>query len=222
MKYKALIIEDDVEIAHIISLNLARINTHATIAYTGDDGLSKALTSTYELIILDLMLPGMAGNELIEDLKSNTSAKIIVVSAKSDINEKVELLLSGADDYITKPFSKAEFMARVQVQLRNVQTNVAPTVLKWKALELNSIKRTVHINQHLLELTNTEFDLLALLLTQPETPFTKRQLYEALQGLYVGDDNTINVHISNLRKKLNLYTDDPYIKTVWGIGFMLV
>lgn len=222
MKYKPLIIEDDVEIAHIISLNLARLDTHATIAYTGDDGLSKALSSTYDLIILDLMLPGKTGNELMKELKKNITAKIIVVSAKSEVNEKVELLLSGADDYITKPFSKAEFMARVQVQLRNIQASTMPTVLKWKALELNPTKRTVYINEHYLELTNTEFDILALLLTQPETPFTKRQLYETLQGLYIGDDNTINVHISNLRKKLSLYSDDSYIKTVWGIGFMLV
>lgn len=113
-------------------------------------------------------------------------------------------------------------MARVQVQLRNIQASTMPTVLKWKALELNPTKRTVYINEHYLELTNTEFDILALLLTQPETPFTKRQLYETLQGLYIGDDNTINVHISNLRKKLSLYSDDSYIKTVWGIGFMLV
>ncbi|MCQ9300681.1 response regulator transcription factor [Staphylococcus hyicus] len=222
MKYKALIIEDDVEIAHIISLNLARLKTHATIAYSGDEGLSKALASAYDLIILDLMLPGKSGNELIDDLKSKTEAKIIVVSAKSEVNEKVELLLSGADDYITKPFSKAEFMARVQVQLRNIKTTATPTVFKWKALELNDLKRTAHLNGHVLELTNTEFDLLALLLAQPEIPLTKRQQSEALQGLYIGDDNTINMHISNLRKKLGRYSDEAYIKTVWGIGFMLV
>ncbi|UEX90193.1 response regulator transcription factor [Staphylococcus ratti] len=222
MKYNALIIEDDIEIAHIISLNLAHMETQSTLAYTGDEGLSKLEKDTFDLVILDLMLPGKSGDEIIKELKNKTEAKIVVVSAKSEVNDKVNLLLSGADDYIIKPFAKEEFRARIQVQLRNLNKRITNQKLKWKALELDKSKRSVTFNQTQIALTNTEFDILALLIASPETPFTKRQIYEVIQGVYLGDDNTVNVHVSNLRKKLAQHTTDTYIKTVWGIGFMLV
>lgn len=222
MKYKALIIEDNVEIAHIISLYLARLDTQSTIVYTGLDGLEKAQSEVFDLIILDLMLPGKSGDEIIEDLKRLSKARVIVVSAKSEVNDKVNLLLLGADDYIIKPFDKEEFSARIQVQLRNIRTESSNRTITWKGLKLNKTKRCLTLNDHTIELTNTEFDLLKLLMSKPETPFTKNQIYESIQGMYIGDDNTINVHISNLRKKLAQYSNDSYIKTVWGIGFMLV
>lgn len=222
MKYKALIIEDNVEIAHIISLYLARLDTQSTIVYTGLDGLEKAQSEVFDLIILDLMLPGKSGDEIIEDLKRLSKARVIVVSAKSEVNDKVNLLLLGADDYIIKPFDKEEFSARIQVQLRNIRTESSNRTITWKGLKLNKTKRWLTLNDHTIELTNTEFDLLKLLMSKPETPFTKKQIYESIQGMYIGDDNTINVHISNLRKKLAQYSNDSYIKTVWGIGFMLV
>ena len=168
------------------------------------------------------MLPGKSGDEIIEDLKRLSKAKIIVVSAKSEVNDKVNLLLLGADDYIIKPFDKEEFSARIQVQLRNIHTESRNQTLTWKGLELNKTKRCLMLNDHTINLTNTEFDLLTLLMSKPETPFTKKQIYESIQGIYMGDDNTINVHISNLRKKLAQYSNESYIKTVWGIGFMLV
>ena len=221
-KHTALIVEDDIEIAHLLSLTLTRMNVEATIVYTGNDAKSILEQHTYDLVLLDLMLPGISGDLLLGDIKTNSNSKVIVISAKSDVTNKVELLEKGADDYITKPFDAKELAARINVQLRNV-TNVAHgEILEWKGLSLDTVQRKVLFNHQEINLTNSEYDILNILIKSPERPISKRTLYEKTQGMYLGDDNTINVHVSNLRKKIAQHTNESYIKTVWGIGFMLI
>ena len=168
------------------------------------------------------MLPGISGETLLPLIKKEHNSKIIVISAKTDVDEKVNLLSMGADDYITKPFDSKELTARVNVQLRNINNKSNNKELIWKDLKLDKDKRKVTLKNSLIPLTNTEFEILTILMQEPETAISKQKLYVAVQGVYIGDDNTISVHVSNIRKKINLYTDDIYLQTVWGIGFMLV
>ncbi|QHW35980.1 response regulator transcription factor [Staphylococcus ursi] len=222
MQYEALIIEDDIDIAHILSLTLTKMNIKAHIVYSGLEAQACIEKNTYDLILLDLMLPEVTGEEILPIIKANTNSKIIVISAKVDIEEKVHLLHKGADDYITKPFDIKEVAARVAVQLRNLEHHKNPEVLVWKDLRLDLTKHQAYIKNIEMNLTNTEYDILTLLMSQPENAFSKQKIYEKVQGIYFGDDNTINVHISNIRKKISKHTNETYIKTVWGIGFMLI
>ncbi|BBD88790.1 response regulator transcription factor [Staphylococcus caprae] len=222
MNYNALVVEDDIEIAHILSLTLAKIKVRADIVYSGNEAQQQLDKKSYDIVLLDLMLPGISGETLLPLIKKEHNSKIIVISAKTDIDEKVNLLSMGADDYITKPFDSKELTARVNVQLRNINNKSNNKELIWKDLKLDKDKRKVTLKNSLIPLTNTEFEILTILMQEPETAISKQKLYVAVQGVYIGDDNTISVHVSNIRKKINLYTDDIYLQTVWGIGFMLV
>lgn len=222
MNYNALVVEDDIEIAHILSLTLAKIKVRADIVYSGNEAQQQLDKKSYDIVLLDLMLPGISGETLLPLIKKEHNSKIIVISAKTDIDEKVNLLSMGADDYITKPFDSKELTARVNVQLRNINNKSNNKELIWKDLKLDKDKRKVALKNSLIPLTNTEFEILTILMQEPETAISKQKLYVAVQGVYIGDDNTISVHVSNIRKKINLYTDDIYLQTVWGIGFMLV
>ncbi|MCE4958012.1 response regulator transcription factor [Macrococcoides caseolyticum] len=215
-----LIIEDDKDIAQLLALTL-KPNYEVTIAHDGKEGYTYIKDQSFDLILLDLMMPYMNGETLLSEIKQQTNSKVIIITAKSDLEHKVNLLTLGADDYITKPFYQEEVLARVMVQLRNVaQTS---SVITHRALQLDEEKREVTLNQNIVQLTNSEFDILTVLIKHPEVPLSKQKIYNALgHGTYVGDDNTISVHVSNIRKKLSQITDEPYIKTVWGIGFMLI
>src|SRR5699024_970089 len=149
---------------------------------------------------------------------------IIVISAKVGVEDKVQVLKMGADDYITKPFNQQEVLARVEVQLRKADAHSSHTAEKsWRGLKINPEKQSVSLENSELHLTNAEFDILSLFISHPEQAFSKRKIYEKIwTGPYVGDDNTISVHVSNLRKKIAEVTDEEYIKTIWGVGFMLV
>ena len=222
MNYNALVVEDDIEIAHILSLTLAKIKVRADIVYSGNEAQQQLDKKSYDIVLLDLMLPGISGETLLPLIKKEHNSKIIVISAKTDVDEKVNLLSMGADDYITKPFDSKELTARVNVQLRNINNKSNNKELIWKDLKLDKDKRKVTLKNSLIPLTDTEFEILTILMQEPETAISKQKLYVAVQGVYIGDDNTISVHVSNIRKKINLYTDDIYLQTVWGIGFMLV
>src|SRR5699024_5889165 len=149
---------------------------------------------------------------------------IIVITAKVDIEDKVQVLKMGADDYITKPFNQEEVLARVEVQLRKLSVHAQQSSEKvWRSLCVNSDKRSIYLENKELHLTIVEFDILSLLISRPEHLISKRDMYEEIwTGPYLGDDNTISVHVSNIRKKMADITADEYIKTVWGVGFMLV
>ena len=170
------------------------------------------------------MLPGKTGEELIKEIREKSLIPIIVISAKVDIENKVKVLKMGADDYITKPFNQEEVIARVEVQLRKASVHLLHTAeMGWRELKLNREKRVVTLNEKVLHLTNAEFDILLLFLNKPERAISKKEIYESIwKGTYYGDDNTISVHVSNLRKKISEITTVEYIKTIWGVGFMLV
>lgn len=221
---RILIIEDDQEISKLLSLMLTAVGADTVLAYSGTEGLLQLKTTHFDLIVLDLMLPGKSGEELIKEIREESSIPIIVISAKVDIENKVNVLKMGADDYITKPFHQQEVIARVEVQLRKMSAQQSQTEkIIWRKLRLHPEKLCVSLDQQELQLTNAEFDILTLFMRNPERAFSKKVIYESIwKGTYYGDDNTISVHISNLRKKISEHTSNEYIKTIWGIGFMLV
>lgn len=219
---KVLIVEDDAEISELLRVMLRKIGISSVPAYSGTEAMLQLQNNTYDLILLDLMLPGIDGEALIQQVRNESIVPIIVISAKVDIEHKVNVLKSGADDYITKPFNQEEVLARVEVQLRKSYP-VQTTQPIWRGLQVDVDKRLISLDGSVLALTNAEFDILSLFISQPEHAFSKREMYEKIwTGPYVGDDNTISVHVSNLRKKIAAVTADEYIKTIWGIGFMLV
>jgi DNA-binding response OmpR family regulator len=182
---------------------------------------------SYDLILLDLMLPGMSGEELTKELRSHSYVPIIVISAKARMKDKINMLKCGADDYITKPFDKEEILARVEAQLRRYKKFITPEQtserLVYQDIMMDMNSRTVEVAGKPLSLTSKEFELLAILLRSPGKVFTREDLYQAVwHEKYAIEDNTINVHMSNLRSKLSKYNpDQTYIETVWGIGFKL-
>ena len=221
---RVLIIEDDQEISKLLTVILTKSGMDSVVAYSGTEGILQLQNNHYDLILLDLMLPGMSGEELIKQVREESAIPIIVVSAKIDIEDKVHVLKMGADDYITKPFNQKEVIARVEVQLRKSSAHPARSTEKvWRGLKINPEKLSVSLENKGLHLTNAEFDILSLFVSHPERAFSKREIYERIwKGTYLGDDNTISVHVSNLRKKIASITSDEYIKTIWGVGFMLV
>ncbi len=221
---RVLIIEDDQEISKLLTVILTKSGMDSVVAYSGTEGILQLKNNNYDLILLDLMLPGMSGEELIKQVREESAIPIIVVSAKIDIEDKVHVLKMGADDYITKPFNQKEVIARVEVQLRKSSAHPARSTEKvWRGLKINPEKLSVSLENKGLHLTNAEFDILSLFVSHPERAFSKREIYERIwKGTYLGDDNTISVHVSNLRKKIASITSDEYIKTIWGVGFMLV
>lgn len=221
---RILIIEDDPEISKLLQVMLTKSHLEPVVAYSGTEGLLQLQAQTFDLIVLDLMLPGKSGEELIKEIREKSSIPIIVISAKVDVEDKVQALKMGADDYITKPFNQEEVLARVDVQLRKTTVSTRQTTeWSWRGLSLNLEKRSVTLNGNLLQLTNAELDMLVLFMSKPERALSKREIYESIwKGTYYGDDNTISVHVSNLRKKFAEVTSEEYIKTIWGVGFMLV
>ncbi len=221
---RILIIEDDQEISMLLSFIMRKAKLEPVAAYSGTEGLLQLQNKVFDLILLDLMLPGKTGEELIKEIRKESSIPIIVISAKVDIEDKVQVLKMGADDYITKPFHQEEVLARVEVQLRKAAVKqVKQTEIQWRGLAINKEKRLATLNGKELQLTNAEFEILSFFVSTPERALSKREIYENIwKGTYYGDDNTISVHVSNLRKKISEVTDEEYIKTIWGVGFMLV
>lgn len=221
---RILIIEDDQEISMLLCVILSKSKMEPLAAYSGTEGLLQLQNNSFDLILLDLMLPGKSGEELITEIRETSSVPIIVISAKVGIEDKVHVLKMGADDYITKPFNQEEVLARVEVQLRKTPAQPTQTAIKeWRGLKINTEKRAVTLNGTELQLTNAEFDMMTLFVNKPEHAFSKKEIYESIwTGTYYGDDNTISVHVSNLRKKIAEITAEEYIKTIWGVGFKLV
>ncbi|MFD1412426.1 response regulator transcription factor [Oceanobacillus jeddahense] len=219
-----LIIEDDQEISKLLHVILTKMGMTPVSAYSGTEGLLQLQSNPFDLILLDLMLPGITGEEFITQVREESAIPIIVISAKVGIEDKVQVLKMGADDYITKPFHQKEVEARVEVQLRKSIAQPSQEDEKvWRGLTIFPEKLSVTLENKSLQVTNAEFDILSLFVSHPEHAFSKREIYEKIwKGTYVGDDNTISVHISNLRRKMAEITSEEYIKTIWGVGFMLV
>jgi DNA-binding response OmpR family regulator len=223
---KVLVVEDDVDINRLLCRILADVGITTVSAFSGSEASLRLSLEEYQLVLIDLMLPGIPGETLIAKIREQFTVPIIVISAKSTLEDKVMLLRLGADDYITKPFAQEEVLARVEAQLRRLQyvqsTNNSEGIMQVRELIMNKDRHEVTLAGQPLILTNYEFDILALLLSRVDKIFSKSEIYSNIwQGTYLGDDNTINVHISNLRAKIASHTEEEYIRTIWGIGFKM-
>lgn len=217
---KILVVEDDNDINMMICSALSASGHECVGAYSGTEGLLRIEHDEYDLILLDLMLPGMDGKALLAQIKNKISTPIIVVSAIDSLENKVDLLTLGADDYITKPFQIEELRARVLVQLRK---NTSPKIkMKHKGLIMDDDLHQATINGVELILTSQEYKILELLLQNKSKVYSKQEIYQyAWNDYYIGEDKTINVHISNIRQKIKKITNEEYIDTIWGVGFRL-
>ena len=216
-----LIVEDNNDINNMIKDYLVKAGYNCEQAFSGTEALMHFKMNNFDLIILDLMLPGMDGETFLKNIRQISYLPIIVLSAKDTLDSKVEVLSAGADDYLCKPFEPQELLARIQVQLRKRNKNTYHNIV-FKNLSLNQSLYDGVIDDKALNLTKHEYLILELLMKNIKRVFTKQEIYEYVwNNDYYGDDKTINVHISNIRKKIKQYTDDEYIKTVWGIGFKM-
>ena len=222
-----LVVEDDVDINNLITKTLEKQNYKVTQAFSGSEALLQLSISEFKLMLLDLMLPGMSGEEIISKIRDEKEIPIIVISAKTSLNDKVNVLNKGADDYITKPFESEELIARVNSQLRRYRKYAISTpsneIYKFKNMTLEEETRKVKVKEKEIHLTGYEFDILSILIKHPNRVYSRESLYEQVwKNGYYGEDNSVNVHISNIRKKIkSVSQDEDYIKTVWGIGFKL-
>lgn len=220
---KILIVEDNTEINNMVCDYLIKKSFNCTQAFSGTEALLYLKNEVFDVIILDLMLPGISGDELMQKIKPDINTPIIILSAKDELDTKVNSLMSGADDYITKPFELEELFARINVQLRKsaLQPQYS-AIIQYKDLILSNQKHTVSVNGHEIIFTRQEFKILELLLSKPDKVFSKQEIYDyAWDDYYIGEDKTVNVHISHIRSKIKQYTEDEYIETVWGIGFKI-
>lgn len=220
-----LIVEDDADINRLLCAILEGAGYTCRAAFSGSEALLWAEKYDYDLVLLDLMLPGCTGEEFIQRIRRGKTMPIIVVSAKMGISDRVNVLKLGADDFIPKPFDNAEVLARVEAQLRRSRQFSVSTseVLSSGPLTLDLDSHAALLDGREISLTSREFDILALLMKNPRRAFSRAQIYESVWGEnFIGDDNTVNVHVSNLRSKLaKADPEHSYIKTVWGIGFKL-
>ena len=216
-----LIVEDNIDIHNYIKEVLEKEKYKVLDSYSGTEALMVLEKEKVDLILLDLMLPGLNGEEIIKKVKD---IPIIVLSAKISPEDKVNALLSGANDYLTKPFSTEELLARIQVQFRmdKDRTNHKNEKLAYKQMVINQEDHTVCIGESPIYLTKTEYAIMKQLLLHPKQVVTKSKLLECIsQDTLDCDENSLKVHISNIRKKIRQVTEEEYIESVWGIGFKL-
>jgi len=228
MSKNVLIIEDDKDIATLVSLHITDLGLETTIHHDGTSGLEAAQSGSYDLLILDLMLPGVDGLEICRTIRARGSRMpVLMLTAKSEELDKVLGLELGADDYLTKPFSVRELTARVKALLRRMETQqTATTDDATRTITIGDIgidldKRTVSVGKKQVDLTAKEFDLLSLLASHPGRCYTRQQLLDIVWGYHFeGYDHTVNSHINRLRSKIEQIPSKPtYVQTVWGVGY---
>jgi DNA-binding response OmpR family regulator len=223
---KILIVEDDTNINNLLLEALSKAGYSCEQAFSGTEAklLLNMPEHSYALVLLDLMLPGITGEEVLEEIRNKGKLPVIVLTAKDSLDEKIQVLTGGADDYITKPFEIREVLARIQVQLRHTEEKeIKEHDLSFREMVLNKATFQVSIGGKLLsKITKQEFAILELLLKNPKRVFSKEDIFEyAWDEPYMGETKTLDVHISNIRKKIKEVTSDEYIETVWGIGYRL-
>ena len=219
---KILIAEDNAGISGMLCDLLEQNGYMPTAAYSGTEAVMRFDSEKYDLILLDLMMPGKTGIDVLSEIRFTSDVPVIALTAVSDKESIVSLLKTGANDYITKPFDNSELLARIEVQLRNkAPSEKSPT--RFKDIALDHERYDGFINSQPLQLSKREFEILALLMQNPKKVFTKNNLYESVwRDEFLGDDNTINVHMSKIRSKIaKIKPDEEYIQTVWGIGFKM-
>ncbi len=214
-----LIVDDDVYIGNALEEALTKEGYGVSRAYSGTEALLVLSRATPDLILLDLMLPGADGEEVLPQIKG---IPVIVISAKADIDHKVDLLLGGAADYVTKPFSTKELLARIAVQLRQAAASPAASVLTFDGITLHTDTHTVTAGTDEIRLTRTEYAILKLLLQNPAQVITKSRLLDRIsEDTPDCTESSLKTHISHLRAKLRKGTGKDHIESVWGIGFKL-
>ena len=223
---KILIVEDEEAIADLEKDYLELSGFEVEVANEGTLGLEKALSGEYDLFILDLMLPGVDGFEICRKIRDEKNTPIIMVSAKKDDIDKIRGLGLGADDYMTKPFSPSELVARVKAHLARYDRLIGSAAEKNKIIEIRGLKidttaRRVWVNGEEKTFTTKEFDLLAFLAAHPNHVYTKDDLFREIWDMEsVGDIATLTEHIKKIREKIELDTSNPqYIETIWGVGY---
>lgn len=218
---KIAIIEDDIDICNMIAKFLENNKYIVHYALNGAEGIELCKSLVPDLIILDIMLPKLNGNDVLQRLRKFTNAPVIVVSAKTMVQTKIDLLKLGADDYMTKPFDLHELLARIEANLkRTSNTSCQNDTLTYRDIEINN--SLVYIKEVLVSFTSTELKILRLLLQYPQKIFSKQNLYESIWNeTYAYYDDTINTHISHIRKKIKAITNEDYIQTIWGIGYKI-
>jgi two-component system OmpR family response regulator len=222
-----LVVEDDNDINSMLTKLLQNDRYNVRQAYSGTEAMLYIEANDFQLVLLDLMLPGMTGCEVLKSIRKTKQMPVIVISAKIDKQDKIDMLKLGADDYITKPFDIEEVSARIEANIRRYMafnnSNTCNQNLTYKDLTLNKETKGIIVNNKELILTAIEFTILELLLTNPKKVFSKSNLFESVWGIeYLGDDNTVNVHISNLRNKLHkANSNEQYIETIWGMGYKI-
>lgn len=224
---KVLFVEDNLEICEMLGGYLTAENFEVDCAYDGEQACHMFASNTYHIVLLDLMIPKISGMDVMKHIRKSSTVPIIIISAKDTEVDKTLGLGLGADDYITKPFSVVEVLARVKANIRRTTEYAAPIQepeeLTFRSLKMDLSNHTVTKNGVLLELTAKEFDILKLLLQNPKRVYTKAQIYSLIwNDVYVGDENAVNVHISRLRNKIEDNPRSPEcVLTVWGIGYKL-
>jgi len=225
-RLRALVVDDEPDIVQLIAPLLEREGLEVSVASNGPHALEVARAVTPDLVILDLTLPRLDGIEVCRELRTFSDAYVLMVTARDDETDLLVGLAVGADDYITKPFSPRELVARVRARLRRPRSAVAeePARRKFGDLCVDSVARSVMIAGEEVELTKIEFDILDTLTARPRMAFSRAMIIEAVWGEdWVGDDHLVDVHVGNLRRKLG---DDPrkprYVRTVRGVGYRMV
>lgn len=223
---RILIIEDEESIAELEKDYLEINGYEVVIEKEGTSGLARAINEEFDLFILDLMLPGMDGFDICREIRHRKNTPILMVSAKKDDIDKIKGLGLGADDYVTKPFSPSELVARVKAHLARYERLINSNTIENEEIEIRGIKidktaRRVYVNDEEKILTTKEFDLLTFLASNPNHVYTKEELFREIWDMEsIGDIATVTVHIKKIREKIELDTSKPqYIETIWGVGY---
>lgn len=214
-----LIIDDDIYIGNMLEETLTREGYRISRAYSGTEALYVLSSTKPDLVLLDLMLPGLNGEEVLPQIKG---IPVMIVSAKVDIDNKVDLLLGGAVDYVTKPFNMNELMARISIHLRNNASLTSASELSFQDITLHTDTHIVSVGHAEIKLTRTEYAILKLLMQNPTQIVTKSLLLERItEDTPDCTESSLKMHISNIRKKLREVNDRDYIEAIWGIGFKM-
>ena len=222
MKQKIAVIEDDKEINRILNDLLTQSGYETMQAYDGDEASKLLRQESFDLVLMDLMLPYKNGERLIAELREISQTPVIVISAKSMMETKLEVLRLGADDYMIKPFDIDEVLVRIEVVLRRTGAFRNDNVIEVCGIIFNTAENQVTVEGKAVRLTAKELMLLKLFMEHPKKVYTKQELYESVWNeTYYYEDNTINVHVSNLRSKLRKVCGRDCIDTVWGIGYRM-
>jgi DNA-binding response OmpR family regulator len=223
---KVLVVDDEVPLTSVVGSYLDREGFAVTVAHTGPDAVDRAREERPDLIVLDLMLPGFDGVEACRQIRNFTDAYIIMLTARDEEVDKVLALSMGADDYLVKPFSPRELIARVRAMLRRPRSTDGESseAITIGGLSLDPEARAVTVDGASIDLTRTEFDLLAAMVARPKAALTRRQLIDAVWGEnWYGDDHVVDVHVGHLRTKLGDNAAEPrFVRTVRGVGYGLV